>query len=138
MPNKLGSDIRNIVLQVNGKSLKETEADEIFVSAFTRNFSTTVTREPILLLSLLHEESACSLSSLICSELAVAEAICSCNNQGRIQRGGGAKGSWPLPNCWIIMLHHLFNQARASTHTYPNLHMHIHTVCVSACVRARV
>ena len=48
-------------------------------------------------------------------------------------RGGsrrGAKGPCPPLNREIVMLHHLLNHASARTHAYPNLHIHIHSVCV--------
>ena len=44
--------------------------------------------------------------------------------------GGGDQGAMAHPNRRIVMLHHLFNPARAHTHAYPNLHMYIHSVCV--------
>lgn len=70
MQNKRGNGTRNIVLQANGKSLKEYEAAKIIVSEFTENFSTTVTSEPYI--AQLTVEFACSLTSLTCSGQAVA------------------------------------------------------------------
>ena len=64
MRNNLRSGARNIVLQVNGKNLKESEADEIVVSEFAINFPTTVTSE--LIIGKFTVESVCSLLSFTC------------------------------------------------------------------------
>ena len=63
-------------------------------------------------------------------------SVCVCVYQGRIQRGL-AKGPWSPPNRGIETLHHLFNHARASTHSRAQTYTSTYTLCVCECACAR-